>query len=213
MSGKTGTTEAHRSSGFVGFTNRYAAANYIYDDSPHPTDLCSAPLRHCGEGDLYGGNEPARTWFTAMKPIATNFGPVALPPTDPRYVDGAPGGRVPDVSGLTVEAARQRIKDDGFQVADHPNPVNSYQPNGAVVGTTPSGQTIPGSIVTINVSNGVAPAPPPAPVQRGPIREPDSVGPGGPSPQPDAPVIQIPGLPPITLGPPAPAPPPPESPG
>jgi beta-lactam-binding protein with PASTA domain len=138
---------------------------------------------------------------------------VALPPTDPRYVDGAPGGRVPDVSGLTVEAARQRIKDDGFQVADHPNPVNSYQPNGAVVGTTPSGQTIPGSIVTINVSNGVAPAPPPAPVQRGPIREPDSVGPGGPSPQPDAPVIQIPGLPPITLGPPAPAPPPPESPG
>ena len=33
MSGKTGTTEAHRSSGFLGFTNRYAAANYIYDDS------------------------------------------------------------------------------------------------------------------------------------------------------------------------------------
>ncbi|HEU0190213.1 MAG TPA: transglycosylase/D,D-transpeptidase PonA2, partial [Mycobacterium sp.] len=41
MSGKTGTTEAHRSSGFVGFTSHYAAANYIYDDSTHPTDLCS----------------------------------------------------------------------------------------------------------------------------------------------------------------------------
>src|ERR1700728_991109 len=75
VSGKTGTTEAHRSSGFVGFTNHYAAANYVYDDSTNPTDLCSSPLRHCGEGDLYGGNEPARTWFTAMKPIATNFGP------------------------------------------------------------------------------------------------------------------------------------------
>lgn len=36
VSGKTGTTEAHRSSGFVGFTNHYAAANYIYDDSPTP---------------------------------------------------------------------------------------------------------------------------------------------------------------------------------
>ena len=34
MSGKTGTTEAHRSSGFLGYTNRYAAASYIYDDSP-----------------------------------------------------------------------------------------------------------------------------------------------------------------------------------
>ena len=84
VSGKTGTTEAHRSSGFVGFTNHYAAANYIYDDSTSPTDLCSSPLRHCGDGDLYGGNEPARTWFTAMKPIATIFGDVKLPPTDPR---------------------------------------------------------------------------------------------------------------------------------
>src|SRR6185436_17650982 len=31
MSGKTGTTEAHRSSAFLGFTNTLAAANYIYD--------------------------------------------------------------------------------------------------------------------------------------------------------------------------------------
>lgn len=93
MSGKTGTTEAHRSSGFVGFTNHYAAANYIYDDSTSPTNLCSGPLRHCSNGDLYGGNEPARTWFTAMKPIATKFGEVRLPPTDPRYVDGSPGSQ------------------------------------------------------------------------------------------------------------------------
>ena len=63
MSGKTGTTEAHRSSGFVGFTNNYAAAVYVFDDSTNPTDLCSYPLRQCGSGNLYGGNEPARTWF------------------------------------------------------------------------------------------------------------------------------------------------------
>ena len=69
MSGKTGTTEAHRSSGFLGFTSDYAAANYIYDDSTTPSDLCSFPLRQCGSGNLFGGNEPARTWFTAMKPI------------------------------------------------------------------------------------------------------------------------------------------------
>ena len=74
MSGKTGTTESHRSSGFVGFTNQYAAANYIFDDSSNPSGICSFPLRECGSGDLYGGNEPARTWFEAMKPIATDFG-------------------------------------------------------------------------------------------------------------------------------------------
>ena len=51
MSGKTGTTEAHRSSGFLGFTNNFAAANYIYDDSTTPGDLCSFPLRQCGDGE------------------------------------------------------------------------------------------------------------------------------------------------------------------
>nr|AAB36468.1 PBP1 [Mycobacterium leprae] len=162
MSGKTGTTEAHRSSGFVGFTNHYAAANYIYDDSTSPTNLCSGPLRHCSNGDLYGGNEPARTWFTAMKPIATKFGEVRLPPTDPRYVDGSPGSQVPSVTGLDLDAARQRLKGAGFQVADQPTLINSTAKLGAVVGTTPSGQTIPGSIITIQTSSGIPPAPPAA---------------------------------------------------
>ncbi len=69
MSGKTGTTQSHRSSGFLGFTNQYAAANYIFDDSPTPSGLCSYPLRKCRDGNLYGGTEPARTWYLAMKPI------------------------------------------------------------------------------------------------------------------------------------------------
>ena len=204
VSGKTGTTEAHRSSGFVGFTSHYAAANYIYDDSTTPTDLCSSPLRHCGEGDLYGGNEPARTWFTAMKPIATSFGDVKLPPTDPRYVDGSPASRVPAVTGLDVDAARQRVKEAGFQVNDQTNSVNSSAKYGEVVGTSPSGQTIPGSVVTIQISNGIPPAPPPPMFPEG--------GPGGPPPPVGSQVIDIPGLPPITiplLAPPPPAQPPP----
>jgi membrane peptidoglycan carboxypeptidase len=196
MSGKTGTTESHRSSGFVGFTNNYAAAVYIFNDSSNPSGICSFPLRECGSGDLYGGNEPARTWFEAMKPIANDFGDVHLPPTDPRYVDGAPGGRVPSVSGLKVDAARQRLKDAGFQVADQTTSVNSSAPYGAVVGTTPSGQTFPGSIITINTSNGIPPPPPPPPVERRP--EPDA---GGPVPPPEvgSTVVEIPGLPPITV--------------
>jgi membrane peptidoglycan carboxypeptidase len=188
----------------VGFTSHYAAANYIYDDSTTPTDLCSSPLRHCGEGDLYGGNEPARTWFTAMKPIATSFGDVKLPPTDPRYVDGSPASRVPAVTGLDVDAARQRVKEAGFQVNDQTNPVNSSAKYGEVVGTSPSGQTIPGSVVTIQISNGIPPAPPPPMFPEG--------GPGGPPPPVGSQVIDIPGLPPITiplLAPPPPAQPPP----
>jgi membrane peptidoglycan carboxypeptidase len=204
MSGKTGTTEAHRSSGFVGFTNALAAANYIYDDSTTPSDLCSFPLRKCGSGDLFGGNEPARTWFTAMKGITPDN--VTLPPTDPRFVDGAPGSRVPSIVGMSEELARQRLKDAGFQVADGSTSVNSGSSAGTVVGTSPAGQTVPGSIITIQVSNGVAPAPPPPAV----FSPPGDANPPSPPPVGST-VVEIPGLPPITvpvLGPPPPPPPP-----
>src|SRR4029078_8363126 len=52
MSGKTGTTEAHRSSAFLGFTNSLAGASYIYDDSTTPGALCSFQPRPCGHGNL-----------------------------------------------------------------------------------------------------------------------------------------------------------------
>jgi len=148
------------------------------------------------------GNEPARTWFTAMMPIANNWGDVVLPPVDPRYVDGGPNSKVPSIAGMTVDQARQRLRDSGFQVADQPTAINSSSPAGTVVGSSPSGQTIPGVIVTIQTSNGIPPAPPPPP----PFPD------GLPPPEWGQTVVEIPGLPPITvpvLLPPAPAPPPP----
>ena len=209
MSGKTGTTEAHRSSGFLGYTNRYAAVNYIYDDSPDPSDLCSFPLRPCYDGNLFGGNEPAETWFTAIKPIAEDFGEVSMPPTDPRYVDGAPGSRIPNVSGLSQDSAREELRASGFQVADNVSSVNSGSSAGTVVGTSPSGQTVPGIIVTLLVSNGVAPPPPPPSTPPG---EPPPPPPPG-VPQIGSQVVEIPGLPPITVPPlPEAAPPPPPPP-
>jgi hypothetical protein len=141
-----------------------------------------------------------------MKPIANNYGNVVLPPTDPRYVDGAPGSKVPSVSGMTQYTARQRLKEAGFQVADQANPVNSTAPYGTVVGTSPTGQTVPGSIITIQISNGIPPPPPPPP--------PGAIPgiPGAPPMEIGSTVVEIPGLPPITvpvLGPPPPPPPPP----
>jgi len=220
MSGKTGTTESHRSSGFVGYTNQLAAANYVFDDSPKPSALCAFPLRKCGgSGNLYGGTSPAQTWFLAMNPIATSFGPVALPPTDPRYVNGAPGISVPSVLGLNFDTARKRVKDAGFQVSDQPTPVNSTSSKGSVIGTTPAGQVLRGSIITINTSTGIAPAPP---VYQAPQFDPaynndynDYVAAPPPPPEapievgppPDVNVIEIPGLPPITVPVLPPAPP------
>ncbi len=48
-------------------------------------------------------------------------------------------------------------------MADQANSVNSASSYGTVVGTSPSGQTVPGSIITIQISNGIPPPPPPPP--------------------------------------------------
>jgi membrane peptidoglycan carboxypeptidase len=183
MAGKTGTTESHRSSAFFGYTNQLAAATYVFDDSPKPAALCAFPLRKCGgEGNLYGGTSPAQTWFLAMSPLANNFGPVTLPPTDPRYVNGAPPVAVPDVYGLKFDAAKKRIVDAGFQVADKPVPVDNTATKDSVVGTFPNGQVQPGSIITINTSTGNAPPPPPPvyqpPVYQPPVYQPPTYNPG-----------------------------------
>ena len=80
---------------------------------------------------------------------------------------------VPDVMGLNLDAAKQKIKDTGFEVANLPTAVFSLSAKDTVVGTTPGGQVLPGSIITVNISNGIAPAPPPppmgAPVPQGPV--------------------------------------------
>ncbi len=116
MSGKTGTTETHKSSAFLGFTNNLAAAVYIFGDSPTPGEICSSPLRPCYSGNLYGGTEPARSWFAAMNPVANNFGPTSLPPIDEKYARGSQNGQVPEVVGLSQSAATSRLQASGFTV-------------------------------------------------------------------------------------------------
>jgi hypothetical protein len=135
------------------------------------------------------------------------------------------------VVGLNLDAARKRITDAGFQVSAQPTPVNNTASKGSVVGTTPAGQVLPGSIITINTSTGIAPAPPPPPVYRAPTPQydpgyntnydnnnyndynqapppPPEAPPAEGGPPPDVNVIEIPGLPPITV-PVMPPPPPP----
>jgi beta-lactam-binding protein with PASTA domain len=109
---------------------------------------------------------------------------------------------------MSQDKAREELRASGFQVADQVSSLNSTTTAGTVIGTSPSGQTIPGLIVTLQVSNGIAPPPPPPP----------SPTPGAPPPPiPGMPefgstVVEIPGLPPITIPVLVPAaPPPPEA--
>ncbi|RVW00325.1 penicillin-binding protein [Rhodococcus xishaensis] len=158
MSGKTGTTESNMSSGFLGYTNNFAAAALVYGDSTSPGQICSSPLRPCSSGSLFGGNEPARTWFQAMMPIVSDFGPTTLPEVADRYVRGSQNARVPDVVGMTEEAATAALKDAGFAVSTAS--AESDKPEGDVTASSPAGLAVPGSTITIYVSDGSVSAEP-----------------------------------------------------
>ena len=52
---------------------------------------------------------------------------VVMPPTDPRYVDGGPGSRVPSVAGMDLDLAQTRIKEAGFQLSASVTPSVKYR--------------------------------------------------------------------------------------
>ncbi|MDQ2723538.1 MAG: penicillin-binding transpeptidase domain-containing protein, partial [Actinomycetota bacterium] len=155
MSSKTGTTEREYSSAFLGFTNTLAAANLVFDDSNTPSGICHDPLRSCSTANLTGGAEPARTWYAAINPIINNFGPVALPPTDPHYLEGTGKNIVPNVVGISVADATQQLSQAGFTVTELSQPNGSTL--GTVIGQSISGPTTPGALITLDVSTGHAP--------------------------------------------------------
>ncbi|TXG92329.1 PASTA domain-containing protein [Rhodococcus rhodnii] len=188
MSGKTGTTESHMSSGFLGFTNNLAGAAYVFGDSPTPGQICSSPLRSCGDGDLFGGNEPARTWYQAISPIVNDFGATALPPIDQKYARGSQAGQVPDVVGLSQGDATSQLQGAGFSV--NAVTVRSAAQRDTVASQAPSGSAVPGSEITISISDGSVPAAPDGP-------RPEGAGP--PEGNGGGQTIQIPGMPDITL--------------
>ncbi|MFI5781387.1 penicillin-binding protein [Nocardia sp. NPDC051570] len=185
VSAKTGTTETHRSSAFLGFTSSLAGSAYIYGDSPTPGEICSFPLRSCGDGNLYGGNEPARSWFSGIRPVLDHYPPTSLPPLDDKYVRGSNNSQIPDVTGMSEAEARSTLIGAGFQVTVVTVPGSPAK--GTVLGTTPNGSAIPGSVITVNVSDGTqreAPVPGPAPALPG--------MPGFPPAPPRLPPIPIP---------------------
>ena len=195
MSGKTGTTEANRSSAFLGFTNNYAAAVYAFNDGTTTSELCTSPLRQCSYGNLFGGLEPAQTWFSAFSPIAEIYGPVQLPEPDRAYQEGTTGAGIPDVEGMSQSAATSLLTNAGF-VVNTQFVSGSGRPYGTVVGID-GGTGIAGSQITLRVSDGSAGGS----GDGAGASAPGASGPGaaiGDEPV----VLNVPGLAPITISPP-----------
>ncbi|MGB3440833.1 MAG: penicillin-binding protein [Actinophytocola sp.] len=172
MLGKTGTTQDYKSAAFVGATPQLAASTMTFNDGPRPRPICDGqasgvPPRLCGSGSIFGGRAPARTWFEAMGQIHGDAPAVPLPPGDPRYLDGGPESRVPNVVGSSEGDAMATLQQAGYKVAV--KRTNRSDPKGTVVNQSPRGATIPGATITIYVSTGYVPpaqteqpAPPPS---------------------------------------------------
>ncbi|WP_279345115.1 transglycosylase domain-containing protein [Hoyosella rhizosphaerae] len=153
VSGKTGTTNSNFSAGFLGYTNTIAGVAYVYGDSPTPSPICSFNLRQCGRGNLFGGNEPAQTWFQAVLPVANRFGEIrAAEATDRRFREGDPRLQVPNVTGLFSSSAIRRLESAGY---DYETVwTSSAESRGVVTSYTPSGIAQPGTTITLYVSDG-----------------------------------------------------------
>ena len=146
---KTGTTESHHSTAFLGFTRGMAAAPYIYNDGVQSTPLCTQPVRQCQYGTLFGGNEAADTWFQAAAgvPGAAAGG---LPPASPAHVRGTKRGALDAVVGQYSSAAKSQLEAQGYVVT-----LNTVYGAGAPAGTVVSAvQDGANTTVTLNISDG-----------------------------------------------------------
>lgn len=195
MSAKTGTTETYQSAAFLGFNSGYAAAPYIFNDGNSLAPLCTSPVRQCPEGNLYGGTEPAKSWFAAANPVPQATGG-ALPPFDPRFSQGTARSDIPQVDGLEEADARNRLTAAGYKVETAFAPGNGV-PRNRAIGVDASQVVMKGDTVTLLLSDGSAkPTPPPPPIEIGPLPG-YPPGPGRPGPRPrpaPAPVVPPPDL-------------------
>jgi membrane peptidoglycan carboxypeptidase len=85
---------------------------------------------------------------------------------------------IPDVTCESVDSARSRLRNSGFEVDIANGPVDSTCPPGTVAGTNPSDRTIRGGVVIIEISNGNGGGPAPGGGNNGP----GGGGPGGGGP-------------------------------
>ncbi|WP_394614422.1 transglycosylase domain-containing protein [Lentzea sp. JNUCC 0626] len=166
MIAKTGTTEEYKSAAFIGATPDFAGAVQTFNDGTSPRPIClGAQPRLCGNGNIFGGTIPAKTWFETMTKVHGGIAVAPLPQVEQRYLKGGREIQVPDVVGKQINDATRILEQAGYKTSQQS--VNSEQPKGTVVSQTPRGNALRGTVITLSVSSGYVPPPvasePPAP--------------------------------------------------
>jgi hypothetical protein len=128
---------------FVGFTRQISTSVWVGSPGrPYP-------LPNYWGTSVFGGSIAAPIWVRYMQNVMADLPSIGFP--DPIRAG------VPNVVGMPLQLARKALKE--VRLGSTVTIVDSAQPEGTVVAQSPSAgsQTLPGSTVALEVSNGVAP--------------------------------------------------------
>jgi membrane peptidoglycan carboxypeptidase len=156
--GKTGTTDEHKQSWFIGYTPQLSTAVWV--GTPYTQfRMKNISLGGTYYGEVFGGTISAPTWHDIM--LAASEGmPIRQFGEPSNKILNGDKVSVPYVSGLSVEEAIAKLKEAGFS-AQVAGSTNSNLSRGLVVYTDPSGSAIRGSTIGLYTSTGFVPKPKP----------------------------------------------------
>ncbi|EON25628.1 glycosyl transferase family protein [Nocardioides sp. CF8] len=163
--GKTGTNQGNMSVWFVGYTPQIATASMVAGANSlgHWVSLNGQYVGGSYIGEAFGSTVAGPIWGEAMDAISDklDYENFRAPAGD--EIAGVLTA-VPDVSGLSLKAARAALETAGFETSLG-GYLNSTIAKEAVVSTSPAAGTSLGSgdTVVIYQSTGYVPAPPPPP--------------------------------------------------
>lgn len=165
MAAKTGTTNENYSAAFLAFNSGIAAAPYIFNDSTTTMSLCTSPVRQCSNGNLFGGTEPARSFYNMANnlPPALNGG--VSEDYDPAFNEGLDAAKLNEVRGLRESVARDRLAEAGLEVRTE-RVAGNGMPAGRVVSADFAGPA--NSVVILRISDGSSRSNPPTRRQSSP---------------------------------------------
>jgi len=164
VAGKSGTTDGEKTASLVTMTKQLSVAGILADPD-------WAETTHDMEHSIVN---PAvyETLRDAMKGKPKK----SFTPPNGKIIMGDQRS-IPNVECASVDSARSRLRNAGFEVEVDNAPVSSRCPAGTVAGTSPDGRTIKGGIVIIRISDGKGGG---GPNTDGPGRPGGPGGPGGP---------------------------------
>ncbi|GAA4246780.1 transglycosylase domain-containing protein [Dactylosporangium darangshiense] len=148
IAGKTGTTDSEKSATFTVMTKQLAVSGFLTDpDWPETNkDMKHPPVNYAALATLRDG--------LAGQPVV-QFTPPTKDKTQGKLVD------IPSVKCLSVDQARNKVKNAGFGVSVSNQQVASQCPPGTVDRTSPAGATTKGGDVQLIISKGPGAQAPP----------------------------------------------------